>query len=79
MSTRNYISSLLGTRRNDSGNTDHKATNELPEIPKGNLSGLKAIYGKFYRTQNLQSTQMSTFNQLESRDESYHEILRANV
>jgi hypothetical protein len=67
------------TRWNDLENMDHKAANELPEIPQGTLTGLKAIFGKFNRPRDVQSAQMSNFSQLESQDESYHEILRANV
>lgn len=81
MSLKRYLRSRYASGRSDRSDDpemDQKALNKLPEVPKGTLSGLKTFVRKFNRSERVDSTQMATFSELESRDESYHEVLKAN-
>jgi hypothetical protein len=78
MSLRRYLRSRYASGQSDSGEIDQKAEQGLPEVPKGTLSGLKTFVRKFNRTQYDNSMPMSNFSELASRDESYHEVLKAS-
>jgi hypothetical protein len=78
MSLRRYLRSRYASGQSDSDDIYQKKEQGLPEVPRGTLSGLKTFVRKFDRTQRVESTAMSNFSELASRDESYHEVLKAN-
>ena len=57
---------------------ESKPTNGLPNISSATLNGLRTFIRRMNRTERIESTQMSTFNQLSSLEEDYHEYLKAN-
>jgi hypothetical protein len=78
MSLKRYFRRRIASERGDSKSVGPKATNGLPKVPGGTLTGLKTFVRRFHKTQKVDATPMSDFSELESQDESYHGVLKAN-
>lgn len=68
------------SRSGDTGKAKEALGPQLPQVPSGNISGMRTFIRRLYRTERedtVQMTDVSAFSKLGSVDWGYHEQLRA--